>query len=293
MDEAGDRRCRGLAGNDSRHAIAARRAVRAWPYRPDAAWPASDHSRRLRDQRQLSSRRVCQHGGRSRALFRAAFARRAKERAIRRQPARNGPPPMAKPAFQPRAILRLRDGQRLPRWVGLVRSFGRPARLYFPYRRAPHPRAHHFRPDQSDRWLGRGVGRWDDPCLEGLGAARRAQPQKVREWSGRWWTLWGAVDLLPMGNKVIAVGPGFLNPMLDAAEIEITGRNAGRIAQTTGYGSQGEPVRCVRAKSGKIIEMWLGATKFLPAARVAREMEARYGTSASGRKRAPRRRRRR
>jgi len=139
------------------------------------------------------------------------------------------------------------------------------------------------------------AGAWVDGMIRVLRAWAQggAPSRKVREWSGRWWTLWGAVDLLPMGNKVIAVGPGFLNPMLDAAEIEITGRNAGRIAQTTGYGSQGEPVRCVRAKSGKIVEVWLGATKFLPAARVAREMEARYGTSASGRKRAPRRRRRR
>lgn len=92
-----------------------------------------------------------------------------------------------------------------------------------------------------------------------------------------------------MGSK--AIGPGFLNPLLDAAEIEITGRNVGRIAQTNGYGSQGEPVRCVRAKSGRIVEMWLGATQFLPAAKVAREMEARYGTRAPGAKRASRRRR--
>ncbi|MFL5094545.1 MAG: hypothetical protein ACJ8FU_17765 [Xanthobacteraceae bacterium] len=82
-----------------------------------------------------------------------------------------------------------------------------------------------------------------------------------------------------------------MNPLLDAAEIEITGRNVGRIAQTNGYGSQGEPVRCIRAKSGKIVEIWLAATKLLPAAKVAREMEARYGKRVPGAKRPPRRRR--
>jgi len=137
------------------------------------------------------------------------------------------------------------------------------------------------------------AGPWVDGTIHVLRAYAQggAPSRKVREWSGRWWTLWGAVDLLPMGNKVMAVGPGFLDPMLDAAEIEITGRNAGRIAQTNGYGSQGEPVRCVRARSGKIVELWLGATKFLPAAKVAREMQVRYGPPAADARRAPRRRR--
>jgi hypothetical protein len=124
-------------------------------------------------------------------------------------------------------------------------------------------------------------------------AQNGAPARKVRDWNGRWWTLWGAVDLLPMGNKVMAVGPGFLNPMIDAAEIEITGRNAGRIALTNGYGSQGEPVRCVRTKTGRIVELWLGASRLLPAAKVAREMEVRYGKRAPAAKRTRRGRRRR
>ena len=124
---------------------------------------------------------------------------------------------------------------------------------------------------------------WAGPWVDGVIHILRAYAQngpptrKVREWSGRWWTLWGAVDLVPMGNKVMAVGPGFLNPMADAGEIEITGRNAGRVALANGYGSHGEPVRCVRGKSGRIAEIWLAATRLLPAAKVAREMEARYG----------------
>jgi hypothetical protein len=83
-----------------------------------------------------------------------------------------------------------------------------------------------------------------------------------------------------MGNKVLAAGPRLLNPLLDAAEIEITGRNTGRIASANGYGDYGEPVRCVRAKSGKIVAIWFAATKLLPAAKVAREMEARYAKRA-------------
>ena len=123
------------------------------------------------------------------------------------------------------------------------------------------------------------AGLWVDGAIQILQAfARNGAPtRRVRQWGGRWWSLWGAVDLLPMGNKVMVAAPGVVNPLLDAGEIEITGRTAGRIALANGYGSHGERVRCVRARSGRIVEMWLGATQYLPAARVAREMTARYG----------------
>ena len=128
------------------------------------------------------------------------------------------------------------------------------------------------------------AGPWVDGHILRAYAQNGAPARKVRDWSGRWWTLWGALDLLPMGKNVLAVAPGFLNPVLDAGEIEITGRNMGRIARTNGYGSFGEPVRCVRDKSGKIVEIWLAASKYLPAAKVAREMEARYGKPAPRRR---------
>src|SRR5207247_5945918 len=123
------------------------------------------------------------------------------------------------------------------------------------------------------------AGLWVDGAIHIQQAyARYGSPARmVKDWRGRWWSLWGAIDVLPMGNKVIVAAPGFANPLLDAGEIEITGRTGGRIALANGYGSHGEPVRCVRAKSGKITEIWLGATKFLPADRVARELTTRYG----------------
>jgi len=73
--------------------------------------------------------------------------------------------------------------------------------------------------------------------------------------------------------------------MTDAGEIAVTGRNQGKITLADGYGSYGEPVRCVRSKSGKITEFWSPATRFLPADKVAREMKARYGSPKSTRKR--------
>ena len=122
--------------------------------------------------------------------------------------------------------------------------------------------------------------------------ARNGPPsRKVRDWNGRWWSLWGAVDLLPMGNKVMTASPGFLNPLMDAGEIEVTGRDTGRIALANGYGSHGEPVRRERSKSGKVTAVWLSAGKMMPADKVAREMEANYAKPASRRRGRERKRR--
>jgi hypothetical protein len=66
-------------------------------------------------------------------------------------------------------------------------------------------------------------------------------------------------------------------PFANASELEITGKSEGRIAVAGGYGSHGEPVRCVRKKSGKLAEVWLSATKLVPEAELAAEMDARYG----------------
>jgi CubicO group peptidase (beta-lactamase class C family) len=122
------------------------------------------------------------------------------------------------------------------------------------------------------------AGMWVDGMLHILRAFCRHGPpsRKVRDWAGRWWSLWGAVDLIPMGNKVLSVGPGFINPVGDAAEIEITSRDQGHFAAADGYSSYGEPVRRVRNDAGEVVEIWLAATKLLPEDKMAAEVEARY-----------------
>src|SRR6185436_2828337 len=127
------------------------------------------------------------------------------------------------------------------------------------------------------------AGIWVDGAMHILRAFSRhgAPSRKVRDWSGRWWSVWGAVDLVPMGNKVLVVGPGFINPIGDAGELEITTRDQGRFAVADGYSSYGEPVRRVRNRAGKVTEVWLAASKMLPEAKIAKEMQARYGTSVA------------
>ena len=128
------------------------------------------------------------------------------------------------------------------------------------------------------------AGLWVDGAMHILRAFSQhgAPSRKVRDWAGRWWSLWGAVDLVPIGNKVLIAAPGFIDPIVDAGEIEISGRDEGCIALADGYSSYSEPVRRIRAGSGRVVEIWLAASKLLPEGKIAKEMQARYGNPAAG-----------
>jgi len=128
---------------------------------------------------------------------------------------------------------------------------------------------------------------WFDGILNIIAtfAKNGAPSAKSRSWAGRWWSLWGCFDLVPMGDKVIAAMPAMFNPFMDASEIKLTGRDSGVIALAGGYASHGENVRRVRNASGRVSEVWMSGSKLLSEARVAAEMEKRY-EAEKGRKRA-------
>ncbi len=123
---------------------------------------------------------------------------------------------------------------------------------------------------------------WAYPWLDGAMhilrafATRGAPTRRVRDWTGRWWTMWGAIDLVPMGNVVVVANPQFGNPLMDATEIEVTGRDTGRIALAGGYESHGEPVRRSRGKAGTVTDIWLAGINAKSEKKVAAEMERKY-----------------
>ncbi|UPK32810.1 beta-lactamase family protein [Bradyrhizobium sp. 186] len=119
---------------------------------------------------------------------------------------------------------------------------------------------------------------WMDGAMQILRAfqTRGAPSRRVRDWTGRWWTIWGATDLVPMGDRVLLANPQFNNPFMDAGEIEVTGRDTGKLASAAGYSSHGEPVRRVRDKRGKVSDIWLAGANVKPERVVAREMARRY-----------------
>lgn len=119
---------------------------------------------------------------------------------------------------------------------------------------------------------------WMEGCFHILRAfkSRGAPERRVRDWTGRWWTIWSAVDLVPMGNRVMVGNPHMLSPFMDAPEIEVTGRDSGRITSAPGYASFGEPVRRSRSKAGKVADIWLAGANFKTERALTAEIERRY-----------------
>jgi CubicO group peptidase (beta-lactamase class C family) len=127
------------------------------------------------------------------------------------------------------------------------------------------------------------VDGWAGFWLEGIihilrAFATRGPPsRRVSGWTGRWWSPWGAVDLVPMGDVVLAANPHMGNPFLDVAEIEVSGRDHGRLALANGYSSHGEPVRRERDASGQVAAVWLAGNMLRPEAAVSADLALRYG----------------
>lgn len=126
----------------------------------------------------------------------------------------------------------------------------------------------------SDGW----AGFWVDGALHILRtfATRGAPKPRVRDWNGRWWSTWGALDLVPLGDHVLVANPHAFNPFMDATVIAVTGRDSGKITTAAGYGSHGEPVRRTRNKSGSVREVWLAGGRLQSEKRLAAIMLRRY-----------------
>ena len=108
-------------------------------------------------------------------------------------------------------------------------------------------------------------------------AKHGAPTDKVRDWTGRWWNLWGAVDLVPMGERVMVAVPSLPEPFMEANEISVSDKDTGHFTAAPGTARYGESVRRVRWADGTVGEVWFGGTHLVPEAEAAAELEARYG----------------
>jgi D-alanyl-D-alanine carboxypeptidase len=122
----------------------------------------------------------------------------------------------------------------------------------------------------ADRWLDGAI--YILACF----AKHGAPTSEVRDWTGRWWSLWGAVDLVPMGGKVMVAVPSLPNPFTDASEISVSGPDCGHVSLASGLARHGEGVVRIRGRDDEVEEVWLGGVRTLPEAEFAGELEQRY-----------------
>jgi len=99
----------------------------------------------------------------------------------------------------------------------------------------------------------------------------------LSDWSGRWWSVWGPTDLVPIGEKVILGLPGLANPIAKAAELTVTSPDEARISQSGAFGNYGEPARLIRDAQGMVTAVQLAGSRLIPEADLAAELTDRYG----------------
>ena len=132
------------------------------------------------------------------------------------------------------------------------------------------------------------AGVWVDGALQILrtAALHGAPTPRTAAWHGRWWGLWGASDLLPLGERVFVANPGLANPLQDAPQIEpaaepntraIAATRHGHFVLAGGFASHGEPVRLEHDARGRATSLWLGGTRLQTEAQTTRELARRYG----------------
>jgi len=138
---------------------------------------------------------------------------------------------------------------------------------------------------------------WVDGIVQILSAhARHGAPSRTTAaWSGRWWTPWGAVDLVPTRARVFVANPALADPFLDAVQLapssngRANGALVARVVESSGFGNPAEDARLVRDARGRPRALWLAGTELQPERAAARELAARYepdsatSTAARGR----------
>ncbi|MBM3523456.1 MAG: beta-lactamase family protein [Alphaproteobacteria bacterium] len=103
-----------------------------------------------------------------------------------------------------------------------------------------------------------------------------AATRKSAAWTGRWWSLWGAADLVPVRDRVLVAIPSMFSPFADAAQIALTTRDRGRIDRASGFVALGEEARLLRGPGGGVRAVKLGGGTLVSTAAMRREMAGRY-----------------
>lgn len=127
----------------------------------------------------------------------------------------------------------------------------------------------------ADGW----AHQWLDGALSILKrfAAEGPPARGLSDWAGRWWSPGDAVDLVPMGRKILAAAPSLLQPFQKVPELAVTGADSATITLAGGFASHGETVRRERDGRGRPVRLHLAGGTLLPEAAAIRDLETRYG----------------
>jgi CubicO group peptidase (beta-lactamase class C family) len=119
---------------------------------------------------------------------------------------------------------------------------------------------------------------WVDGILHILArfAIGGSQKGTLDDWFGRWWNVWGAFDLVPVGNRILVAMPGLEKPLEKATELEVIDRDTARIVLDSGFALHGELVRRIRGCDNQTREVWLAGNRLVSELELVAEMRERY-----------------
>jgi CubicO group peptidase (beta-lactamase class C family) len=112
--------------------------------------------------------------------------------------------------------------------------------------------------------LARGVVKITDFALSRPAPSGEQGDVENRRFTGRFYSLWGVMDVARFGDELFALAPGEDDPVKDVTALEIVDENTLRITQTNGYSSPGETMRYLRDDSGEITRVISGGVSSYP-----------------------------
>jgi CubicO group peptidase (beta-lactamase class C family) len=119
---------------------------------------------------------------------------------------------------------------------------------------------------------------WLDGAMAILKRFQESGPpaESLADWTGRWWSVWGATDLVPAGDKVFLATPAMSNPFLKAGELTVTDPDQARISEAGAFASYGEGARLIRGEDGQVAEVMIAGGRLVSEAVMAAELTGRY-----------------
>jgi len=119
---------------------------------------------------------------------------------------------------------------------------------------------------------------WLDGAMAILKGFQESGPPAacLADWTGRWWGVWGATDLVPAGDKVFLATPAMTNPLLKCGELTASAPDEARISQAGAFAGYGEPARLIRGEDGRVAEVMIAGSRLVSEAVLAAELTGRY-----------------
>jgi D-alanyl-D-alanine carboxypeptidase len=82
--------------------------------------------------------------------------------------------------------------------------------------------------------------------------AKVVPANNLKKFQGRFMNLWSIIDVVAIGNKLVAASPNLWQPFIDAEELEQISNNTFKVVKANGYSWEGELVHFDIGKTGEI-----------------------------------------